>query len=300
MSNQAGAAAPIPIPAHKKKELAALTQPPFLAWPTAGMWAFTLIGVVVLDAIALSGQISLWLACGLNIMLMYPLFGVIHDATHRAISNNAQLNDWIGRAAVLLIVPHATLGLFRWAHIQHHRFTNGPNDPDQWVHGAWWTLPFRWATYDLAYLVFIVSGDDTIAKKHLRRTYVTLIMTAVFIAAVSYAGYGTELLVLWLIPSRITIAIFGFVFFWLPHVKDDVSAQENLTLASSMRLGNEWLLDILLQYHNYHLIHHLYPATPPYNHRKIWKLMESEIRERDLAIQFNFDIQPTICNGSTR
>lgn len=289
---------PITVPLDKVERLRALTYPPFLAWPTFWMWAVAMVGVVICDVLALRGDLSYYIACVLNVAFMYPLFGVIHDATHRAISSNAILNDWIGRLGLLLIAPHGTLGMFRWAHMQHHRYTNGPKDPDQWVHGRWWTLPFRWMSFDIGYLLFIPRKGDALGKRQLRSTFIALAGLLVLIATLVWAGYGLEVLVLWLIPSRLTMMLFGCVFFWLPHVKDDISAQENLTLASTMRLGGERWLGPLLQFHNYHLLHHLYPSSPPYQHPRIWKLIEPELRQRDLAVQYGLDIHPTVVPGT--
>lgn len=54
-----------------------------------------------------------------------------------------------------------------------------------------------------------------------------------------------------------------------------------------------------MQWRNYHLIHHLWPTTPSYNHAKVWKLMEPELRERDLRIQKDFGLVPTLHIGGT-
>ena len=61
-----------------------------------------------------------------------------------------------------------------------------------------------------------------------------------------------------------------------------------------MRLGKEWLLGPLLQYQNYHLMHHLFPTTPFYRHARLWRLVEPELRSAELAIQNGFAIRPTI------
>lgn len=297
MSNQKAAAAPVSVPPEKLAELRALTQPSLIAFPTMIVWAIGIAGVLSIYYLSLNGHIPLWTASLALIIFMYPFFGVVHDATHRAISKIELVNTLIGYAALFPVAPYVSLGLFRWAHMQHHRFTNGKKDPDQWVHGAWWTLPIRWATFDLFYVYFIFRSDCKIGKRQLPATLLlaTLTLTAAFF--INRAGYGWELLALWVIPARITMAIFGFVFFWLPHVKEDVPSEENLTLASGIRLGHEWLLNGILQFHNYHLIHHLYPATPPYNHVKIWNLIKPELMKRDLAIQYGFVINPTVHYG---
>jgi fatty acid desaturase len=77
----------------------------------------------------------------------------------------------------------------------------------------------------------------------------------------------------------------------VPH--DTVQA-DNFTRATTVREGFEWLFGPALQYQNYHLIHHLYPMTPFYNNYKVWKLLEPELRQKELAIQHDFAIHPTI------
>jgi fatty acid desaturase len=64
-----------------------------------------------------------------------------------------------------------------------------------------------------------------------------------------------------------------------------------------MRLGKEKLLTPLLRYHNYHLIHHLFPRTPLYRHGEMWQLLEPELRKHDLAVQHDFAIKPRIYSG---
>ena len=86
----------------------------------------------------------------------------------------------------------------------------------------------------------------------------------------------------------------GFSFFWLPHVPHDTEQEKNFTGATSVRLGHEWLLGPALQCQNFHLIHHLFPMTPFYNNQKVWRLLEPQLRGKDLAIQHGFAIRPTI------
>lgn len=299
MTTQIKAAAlPVSVPREKAAALKALTYPSMIAWPTIAMWLVSIIGVIASDVMALTGVIPYWAACLANIVFLYPLFGVIHDASHRSISSIKQLNDWLGRIGLLLLIPGASLGMFRWAHMQHHRFTSGEKDPDVYVHaGPKWLLPLRWMTFDIGYLIFMIKGNDPAGRKFLKPTIYALIGNVVLILAFMLAGFGKEVLLLWLIPARITMLNFGFVFFWLPHTLEGVKAEDNLTLATNMRLGHEWLLGPLCQFQNYHLLHHLYPSAPPYNHPKIWKLMESEIRQRDLAIQKGFAIYPEVQLG---
>jgi len=293
------------IPPEKRAEMYRLTNPPTVAWPTVMIMTYIVVGVVAVDAAVVRGLISLWIGMLLNVLTMYPMFHVMHDAMHRAASSNVRLNDWIGRIGLFMVGPHVSLELSRYAHMRHHRFTNGPEDPDHYTHGSWWTRPLRWMTFDFSYVVYTLRGNDPRARKALNATLPYTVMTLIAIGVLVDMGYGWHVLMLWFIPSRIVVGLIAFVFLWMPHLDGDengmvahlstaASTGENLTAGTTMRMGSEWLLAPLMQWHNYHLIHHLWPTTPAYNHAKVWRLMERELRQRDLRIQQNFDLIPTL------
>ncbi|HDR8982676.1 fatty acid desaturase [Burkholderia vietnamiensis] len=286
------------VPKEKQQALRRLMAVPFIPGPVALCLFIVMAGTISVDILALQGRLPLAWACVCNGVLSYFLFTVAHDSIHRSAARSQSLNDWIGRIGITLVFPHVTLGLFRWAHIQHHRFTNEPGrDPDLWLHGAWWQAPFRFAFIDVGYLLFIIRSRDPIARRHLRNAYLTIAFTVAAIAVLTWLGYGVEVLLLWFIPSRIAFILTGFMFFWLPHVKYDVSALEDVTQASSMRFGWEWLLTPAMQGQNYHLIHHLFPAMPSNRHEAAWRLLAPELRHRNLVIQHGFGIKPVSYNA---
>jgi beta-carotene hydroxylase len=281
-------------PASKQDELKRLLAVPWVPGPVLLCLVMVIGGTLCLDALALGGRLALhWAAVG-NGLLMYFMFTVAHDAIHRSAARSQRLNDWIGRIGLLFVFPHVSLGVFRWAHIQHHRFTNGPRDPDGWLHGPWWQAPLRFLFIDLGYLIFITRHGDAVGRRHLRTTLVAAALTLAAVALLTRQGHGREVLWLWFLPSRFSLLATGFMFFWLPHVKHDVPAARDLTQASSIRLGHEWLLTPLMQGHNYHLIHHLYPAMPSNRHEAAWRLLAPELHQRNLQIQHGFAIQPVI------
>lgn len=285
------------VPPEKQPALRTLLQTPVISWSVLLCITLVVGGIVSIDMLALRHQISLPMAAAINGVLMYFAFTVIHDSIHRSAARNQTLNDMLGRVILLVFAPHVGLGLFRWAHIQHHRFTNGPKDPDGWLHGSWWSLPFRFMLIDVGYMLFVIRKNDPVGIRHLRTTLWTTALTLATVAVLVWLGYGTEVLFLWFIPARIGHLTMGFVFFWLPHVKHDVPAEQDLTLATSVRLGHEWLMTPLCQAHNYHLIHHLFPSMPNHRHLRAWHLFEPELRRRNLQVQHGFAIQPTIHHG---
>lgn len=239
----------------QRERFRALTRAPRVAWPTLSMWAVLSIAFVGSYALCGSGRVPLWIGMVVNTLIGYLAFSVVHDCIHRAISTNTRFNDAIGQLGLMLVVPYVDLRLFRWGHIQHHRFASGERDPDRVFRGAWWTLPLRWMFVDLFYLRHALRHGDKISRPYLRTSLWMAGASAVLLVGLIAAGYGLEVLMLWFIPSRLIQLALGFSFFWLPHVPHDVTQEENFTRATTVRQGHEWLLGPLLQHQNYHLIH---------------------------------------------
>ncbi|HSW11193.1 MAG TPA: fatty acid desaturase [Solimonas sp.] len=275
-----------------------LTSAPPVAWPTVILCAVLTVTFVSVYWFCGSGQWPLWLGTLLNTVVGYVAFSVAHDAIHRAVSTDTRLNDRVGQLGITLVLPYIDIRMFRWAHILHHRFASGPRDPDRVFNGAWWSLPFRWMAIDLCYFVYALQNGDKVSKPFLRACLWRLALFATVIAALVWAGYGMEVLMLWFLPSRLIQLMLGFSFFWLPHVPHDVSQEENFTRATTIRRGHEWFLGPVLQYQNYHLIHHLYPMTPFYNNGRVYQVIETELQRKELAVQHGFAIRPTIHPGA--
>lgn len=285
------------IPSEKKAAFAILTASPQLSRPTILLAIFTILPVLAVDILAAAGVMPLLGGLAINTVVYYFFFTVIHDGVHRCISTNKRLNDFICQAAVSVYAPFAAMPLFRWAHMEHHRFTNDEQDPDSWCHGPFWQLPFRWMTIDIYYAYRAFASENPNMKRILRESAPYIVGGVVFILLAIAAGFGLELLMLWFIPSRLAFIGIGYAFFWLPHShwpdeQQSLKQSENFTLATLTRVGNEWLLSPLLQFQNYHLIHHLWPTTPFYNNVKVWRLLEDEMRERDLAVVSGFQTKP--------
>lgn len=287
---------PIVVPEHKMAEFKALTQAPKYAKPTMLLTLVCLVSAATIITFALMGLIEYALAAVLLGMTYYWSFSTVHDSIHRSVSTNLKLNDAIGGTVVRCIVPYANVGLMRWAHMEHHRFTNDPRDPDHWSHGAWYTLPFRWKLIDLAYAVRLFSDKSKMAQSVKKQFLPSFIIGLSLIVGLIVLGYGEEYFWLSFVPSRIMFLGMGFTFFWLPHNhwhgEEELRQDTNFSKATSVRLGKEWILNPLLQYQNYHLIHHMWPTTPFYNNQKVWQLLEPELRQRDLVLSEGFKLYP--------
>ncbi|HVL00539.1 MAG TPA: fatty acid desaturase [Dongiaceae bacterium] len=287
------------IPPAKQAEFRALTQTPRIALPTLVLAAVCLPTSLFCMVAGFTGAMNIYLACALLAFNFYWFFSVIHDAIHRSVSQHKWLNETIGQVASTLFNPIASLELFRWGHLQHHRHTNDEQDIDYWCHGPAWSLPLRWMLIDAQYLVHALFSKEPSSKKALMKALPFMLSGVVLVVWLIANGHGFEYLMLSLIPSRIAFIFIGFSFFWLPHAhwpnpQQDLRQSQNLTLATTVRPGYEWLLDPLLQFQNYHLVHHVWPGTPFYNNTKVWKLLEPEFRRRDLAITPGFTLLPEL------
>ena len=108
-----------------------------------------------------------------------------------------------------------------------------------------------------------------------------------------------EVLFLWVLPSRIGLALVALVFVCLPHYPANITAQEDEYQATTIRQGWEWLLTPLFVYQNYHLIHHLYPSVPFYNYINVWHLKYDDLTTQNPAIQQGFALMPVNYDANT-
>ncbi|CAA0110631.1 Uncharacterised protein [Zhongshania aliphaticivorans] len=282
---------------ENKARLKVLTSPPALSKPTAIMCVVLVSVYLTVYVTGFAGILPLWLGMLINAVVGYLAFSVAHDSIHRSISSDSILNDRIGQLGVAIVLPYVNLKLFRWAHILHHRFANGERDPDLFFNGAWWTLPFRWMLIEFAYMRYAIKHGDKISAPALSSSLRRAAVFFTFLGILIYAGYGYEVLMLWFIPTRLQQLMLGFTFFWLPHVPHDVTQAEHYTKATTIRRGYETVLSPLMQYQNYHLIHHLFPMTPFYNNKKVYDLIETELEKYELAVQHGLSIKPVIKPG---
>jgi beta-carotene hydroxylase len=246
------------------REFKRLTQRVKIAWPTVALFAGATAG-------ALLGHIGLPFAMAVNAAALYGYFTVLHDASHRSVAVNETLNDWIGKIAAYWLSPFGMFDLFRWCHMQHHRFANSLQDPDRYTGIGRWSLPLRWLTFDFYQVgYFFMHARDRLDR--IKSEVVTgATLTIALFAAAGMTGHFWGLLLLWLLPARIAIFVLVLTFDFLPHHPHETTQQENPYRATSIRAGMEWLLTPLLLCQNYHLVHHLYPTVPFYRYLAVWE-----------------------------
>lgn len=263
--------------ASVESEYKKLTDTPRFAWPTIILFIVCLSGFAWVSYLGVQGGIPLWGCMLINSVFSYLLFSVAHDATHNAISKVASVNNMLGHIGILFFGPLSPLPVARWIHMQHHRYTNDPElDPDVFAHKMDWLTPLRWANFDYFYTLYFLKHGGKALKRNAPQLIIHILVVVSSVSILVWMGYGLEVLMLWILPTRINSILFEIMFVYLPHGPFDTKAQDDPYKATSIRQGLEWLLTPLMTYQNYHLAHHLYPKAPFYNNLKIWKLKEKE------------------------
>jgi ring-1,2-phenylacetyl-CoA epoxidase subunit PaaE len=265
-----------------------LLRRPKVAWPTI-FWFMGTFAVWLLSTVAgCRGWWPVWCSVIVNGLMVFSFFTVVHDSSHRAISTNSFFNDLMGALSAWFYGPLTifTLKSFRYLHMQHHLYTNeAKKDPDYWCAGGnKLQLFLSWLTVDFHYIFYYVKHWN---ERPAREKYGLILNTVSNLAILSvliYYGYGWQAFFFWVIPGRIGIFILAFALDYLPHTPHKVLQADHPFQATNIRAGQEWLLTPLLMYHNYHLVHHLYPLAPFYRYIKIWRQGEDFFLEKQPAL----------------
>lgn len=260
---------------------------PVLVWPTLAIFGGGQALWWAAAALYLTGAVPWFITVPLSAVASFVLFTVAHDAAHHSASSDTTLNTWLGRLATPMFAPHAGYRTWRFIHMQHHRNTNHDDgsDPDHYcIEAPRWQLPLRWATIDLYYMVFYIPKlrSRPLAEKRglVLQWIFALTVTAVAIAT----GHGVDLLVVYLIPQRLSITFLAWSFDYLPHTGLTETPKGDKLKATRNRVGSESLLSPLLLFQNYHLVHHLHPIVPFHRYIAVWRRNEEAYLDGDPAL----------------
>jgi fatty acid desaturase len=207
----------------------------------------------------------------------FGLFTVMHDAAHGAVSSNWYINELFGRLATLIVAPPAgAFSAWRFMHNQHHKHTNdSEKDPDHYsIHGPPYLLPFHWGTQLVHYSWYYAKHVHQRPLWEAVEFVVTIALNILGIAAAIYFGMGRILWIYWLIPSFCAQLVLVFLFDFLPHYgHHSTPADDRYDTTSMLYLPSylEPLGALVMQWQNYHVIHHLYPRMPFYRYADMWE-----------------------------
>lgn len=274
-----------------------LTKRPAVAWPTIVLLFSTISLFAISTSSYLLGFWGMPWTILLNAIASYMAFTVGHDASHNALSTNKKLNDWCGRVSTMLLSPIPFFRMFRYIHMQHHRFANEEGrDPDLYCgRGSKWTLLLRWATLDINYFAIYLKPGVFLKRpvSERRELGIAVLFAMAVISFMIFKGWGMNYLLLFFVPTRIAIFFLACAFDFLPHYPHKIKASDDQYQATLNRKGFEWLLTPLLLSQNYHLVHHLYPTVPFYRYISVWRAKEAFHQSQNPSETSAFGLGPS-------
>lgn len=240
--------------------------PTVATWRNPTVWVFA--AFVVTGAASLSylwGAVPVGAAVVLGVLARYLGFTVLHDSTHRATHRRRAVNEALGWPAGLALT--VTLPLFRSCHTKHHTATNQPDiDPDHavgrapgWLRPLWLLSPL-W-TYRMRY--FTRGWAKTERDRNIQLVVDATILVGM--AAAVATGHLTDLLVVFVVPLVLSLALLTLAFDLIPHRPYDSTERFHDTRALPSRA-----LNVVLLGQNYHLVHHLWNSVPWYKYQRVY------------------------------
>ncbi|HZA10852.1 MAG TPA: fatty acid desaturase [Mycobacterium sp.] len=219
--------------------------------------------------------------------VMFAMFNVFHESAHHAVSQVPRVNQFFGHASIPFVSVIGTFPVLRYIHLEHHRHTNEDtgSDPDAWAATApRWLLPARWSVIDAHYALFYLSRMRSRPRGEVMGGVASAVAGMALMAIVMASGHLPELILIYLIPQRIALVALAALLDWLPHHDLEGTATTDRFHAARVRVGWERIMNPLLFWQNYHLVHHIHPAIPFYLLVRAWKNTEADYLDRNVPI----------------
>jgi beta-carotene hydroxylase len=270
-----------------RQEVSKLLERPRFAFPTTAIFFLNLAAWLASTYAGMYLNAPLTLCIAINAMASFGMFTVTHEAVHKAVSTIRWINNLFGRSSAVFLGPLGEFGAFRFVHLEHHKYTNVEGkDPDLWSgKGPSLLLPLRWATQPYCYLYAYLSKITKRPIMEVLELLATLGLVWGISAYVIKSGYGVEWLVYYFLPSQLAIVVLGGTFDYLPHHYHTTTIDQDKFKTTALVTSAIWptltqpLLNAVLYYQTYHVIHHLYPTVPFYQYSSMYRLKKQELEE---------------------
>jgi len=245
-------------------------------WPTLGllvaMYAL-LIGNFAWHRLA---PLPLPVHVAIAMLGIHLAFTIWHEAVHRNVSPRGWVNPVVG---VLGMFPYMTpYFMQRWIHLEHHARLNEREDPNLvYTDGPFWKLPLRYPRA-LGYARTLLARDPRSRGERISDAVSTAAVASVF-AAAWWQGALADALWLWLLPVAIAKPVMDWYINYLPH-----AGLPPGRFAGTRIVDLGWLTPLVLA-HNYHAIHHLWPAIPWHGYRAVFHEKLGYLQEHGVPIE---------------
>ncbi|MEM9014186.1 MAG: fatty acid desaturase [Pseudomonadota bacterium] len=261
-----------------------------VSWSLIGIYVSLWCAVAVTSWAALSDYIPLWLGGMGNALFLYFLAQINHEAFHRNVCGKdlrlAWLNDLMG--GTVSFAFWFSFPAFKATHLSHHSHLNQDGkDSDMWTSRKG-VLPTFLACASLLFKyeadIWAWWREGRLDRSVLIRFYIERAIAIAIVALAFANGYGLEITMLWLLPAVAGLLAIVFLFTYVvhhPHTEMDAIGGTNTVLAAP------WLQPIvtfIFAFHNYHIVHHLFPRIPFFRLGTIFREIRPQLVERGAPI----------------
>lgn len=217
------------------------------------------------------------------------LFSPLHECAHGTAFRSRWLNEtvlWI--TAIVYVVPPY---FFRYFHLGHHRYTQMPGkDPSLvlpepatfgqylwycaglwfWWRNITWMVKHAFGFMDPSSTLYVPKGKRRLMVIEAR--VMVGLYTLIGVVALS-AGFGTELMICWLLPRFLGEPIQRIV-----RVAEHVGCAESPDLLTNTRTTlSNWAVNAVAWQMPYHAEHHLFPNVPFHALPALHRLVASRV-----------------------
>lgn len=238
-------------------------------------------------AFAVVGAIPIWAAFFCNLVVLYSLYTVVHEAVHSNISSRRKSLRWIDPVAGIIACAPLWLNYHQHKrqHMAHHSHTNHDEDPDIYARGSFlgWVflrLPHALLNYFNPIQQYRQCKLFNCTPREVVYTTMSFSVYAAILIASLAAGFWREVLFLWFIPWWIGQTVMLTFFTWTPHHDHHEIGRYRNSRVSIFPGAN-----FLLQGQNYHLIHHMIPSIPYYRYRASFEEMRPILVQKGVRIE---------------
>jgi ferredoxin-NADP reductase/fatty acid desaturase len=233
----------------------------------------------------LRGAIPLATMIAINSVAIYAAFTPLHDATHRTVSGNRAFNDLLGTISCFALLPGITTRIYRYLHLEHHRFTGDrKKDPDEpFVSAHPLLLPFVLATPDALWTVWYLrhwSGRPV--AERLEFTAGILVYIG-WHAAWLASPFAYEFIVAWIIPQRIGLTTVTYFFAHIQHPEDVL--WEEAPFQTTVHIKTNPLFRHMMLSQTEHCLHHLLPSVPFYRYHRAWEAGKMLFERQNIPVR---------------
>jgi len=223
----------------------------------------------------LSGYIP-WVAMVPIVILgIYAGFTPLHDATHRAASTDARVNDLLGTISGFLMFPGLRTRVYRVLHTEHHRWVGDRHrDPDYWlVTAPKPLLPLALALPESIWIHWYLKNLWATRSTRDRIDFLG-VMAVYFGVQIGFllSPWAWEFILIYVIPQKLTVLMTAYGFAHIQHPDDTDWSDSPFDSTVHLRGGPLNFNKVFWLGQGDHCLHHFFPHIPFHRYRGAWQL----------------------------